>query len=408
LGIYVFNFIPISASETTVVVRANVQKYSEMIRQFKSTHGHQITDREFFDMIFAPNSDVNFGDCHVLWNEFKEIQKPFIEKETLISLLKAYRDSISDLSYSYKSVLSPITSESQLIANEENGRYVVSKQKVLLTLINDKNNTKDYDNYLLCYDGNVKYVVDYAIDEKMPNVSIDNITSFDQFYPMNSLLAFQALLDTKKVWNKTESFYDLVAFLENEGSVILENLEEYHGQNCIVATDGVYRFRICPDYNYAVLNKECYVTNFSKQHKTLERVLTNSVNFESYNNYGNSIWLTNKCIDESFSNGSPTVKIVTLFKNIKINSGIEDSVFTSVIPEDAIVFDGIRGFVYKQNDSSSIESLLRETAKSKRVFIYRYISIISGLVLIFIVLVIKYRLYLKDKRERENKIEEIK
>jgi hypothetical protein len=99
-------------------------------------------------------------------------------------------------------------------------------------------------------------------------------------------------------------------------------------------------------------------------------------------------------------------KEVINVENMSLNSGIQESFFTDIIPENAVVADGIRGLVYKQSDSPSIGSLLKEHAKSKRVMIFRYISIISGLILIFIALALKYRAYLKNKRERKNKTEE--
>jgi hypothetical protein len=59
-----------------------------------------------------------------------------------------------------------------------------------------------------------------------------------------------------------------------------------------------------------------------------------------------------------------------------------------------------------QSDSPSIDSLLENTVKSKRVMIFRYISITAGILMIIIALLLKYRAYLKDKREHENKTEE--
>jgi hypothetical protein len=161
---------------------------------------------------------------------------------------------------------------------------------------------------------------------------------------------------------------------------------------------------VCPEKNFSVVQKECYRTDFSDGH--LVRNRTNLVRFDGFREYNNSLWFPEKCIDESFYEEKLTVVQSVVFRNVEVNIGIEDNTFSDIIPDNAIVFDGVKGLAYKQSDSLSIDSLLKETVKSKRVFIYRYISIISGLVLIFIVLVIKYRLYLKDKRERENKTEE--
>jgi hypothetical protein len=59
-----------------------------------------------------------------------------------------------------------------------------------------------------------------------------------------------------------------------------------------------------------------------------------------------------------------------------------------------------------QSDSPSIDSLLENTVKSKRVMIFRYISITAGILMIIIALALKYLAYLKNKREHENKTEE--
>ena len=82
------------------------------------------------------------------------------------------------------------------------------------------------------------------------------------------------------------------------------------------------------------------------------------------------------------------------------NRPLPKSFFSDVIPEDAMVSDGINHLVYVYGDRTSIGGLLNDTVRSKRVMIFRYISVTLGLVMVIIALVMKYREYRKRKNSK--------
>jgi hypothetical protein len=80
--------------------------------------------------------------------------------------------------------------------------------------------------------------------------------------------------------------------------------------------------------------------------------------------------LPRKIITEYFDQKGFLSRCDTVDVNdIKINIAVVDSYFSDFIPEDALVSDAINEMTYKQSDSPSINSLIKETAKSKRIFI---------------------------------------
>jgi hypothetical protein len=104
---------------------------------------------------------------------------------------------------------------------------------------------------------------------------------------------------------------------------------------------------------------------------------------------------------------SPKHEIITV-SSIQINQGIkDDNYFTDFIPDDAFVSDANHHLVYKQSDKDSINSLAKEPVKSKNLF-WNYVSIVIGLLMIFITLILKYLAYRKAKCERKKKTEETK
>ncbi|MDR0611066.1 MAG: hypothetical protein LBG58_13220 [Planctomycetaceae bacterium] len=211
------------AKEDPIKEKATL-RITNNLNSFKQIHGRQISDTEFFSMVTKTDSGVLWEDCRDLWTNFQKIQLPAIPQAALLSILKSTRNSIVSLRYDYEFNLDPV--ENNVLKKiHETGKCIISGQKVLLKLNNNQKNSKDYLNYIISFDGKVKRIVDFAVDENLPNASIDNIVSLDQFYPMNSLLAALAFLDTKIYRERSEPYYDLITFLEEGGGIILEHVE---------------------------------------------------------------------------------------------------------------------------------------------------------------------------------------
>ncbi|MDR0603445.1 MAG: hypothetical protein LBG80_03975 [Bacteroidales bacterium] len=378
---------------------------SKAISEFKSANGFAPTVEYYFDWILNKNHTFTNSETAKLWFVFIKQQIPIIQTKDLLSLAVTKRDSIRDF-------------KCRLIVNDE---------------VCDKNNKK---LEIWVYDYALKencFLVDEYLKEKPENRTITSsngsfqifITAFsDRFYP-------SASIDT--ISSKSKAFlsvsplcqamlFDSVSFEVPHISfdfalcdklIVFEKEININGHPRIILGNKNRFYYLDKDKDFSVVKKEVFYSiteDYEDGFHIVGRYLSEETIFENLQDFGNGIWLPNHIVNTSFDEKSNIVrKEVIDVENMSLNSGIQESFFTDIIPENAVVADGIRGLVYRQSDSPSINSLIKETANSKRVFIYRYISIISGLVLIFIVLVIKYRLYLKDKRERENKtVEETK
>ena len=378
-----------------VMANDGAEKIKTKIKNFKDGYGlgKQITDNDFYEITGAPDAKISFSDMAALWQEFVNVQNPTIKKSNLIRVLKSNRAAIADLAYKYRYSLQ-FTNVPGVMEREEFGEYALSKDKVLISLENNKKNSFDFQKYIASYDGRVIRHVD--LDVVPPYAPIDYPTEAlgEKFYPQHSLLAVSALLDTKQFWGKLDSYYDLIGFLESGGGVVLEEQESIEGEKCYIITNGVYRMYVSSEKNFAVMRKECWFRNTLPGNRTI----IHRANLGDFEDYGNSIWLPNECLDESYADtGKVSTKIKNNYSEIQINSGIKNEYFEDIIPEDALVLDSTRGIVYMQNDQASINSLLKDAAKSKRVMIFRYISVTLGLIMIAIWFVLKYREYLNKR-----------
>ncbi|GHT16039.1 hypothetical protein FACS1894170_13480 [Planctomycetales bacterium] len=191
-----------------------------------------------------------------------------------------------------------------------------------------------------------------------------------------------------------------------------EKIEILDGRECIAVSDTVHSkyFDIGRDFSLVQSDTFDLVTSDLPQGRVLTgRTLSSRMKFFDMKNYGNGIWMPSRIETSYFDNKGGVIRQDKItVTSLNINKGIEDTYFTDFIPDDALMSDAISNMVYKYGDHASIGDLLKETAKSKRVFIYRYISVISGLALIVIVLAMKYRQYRKNKRDSENKTEKKK
>jgi hypothetical protein len=282
--------------------------------------------------------------------------------------------------------------------------FVQSGQKLLV----DTQKENGESNEILTFDGEKTTSV-RNIQSPYPSVGISNSISRSMFFQPFSPVAMAMLLDVEQYGMLNDNF-DLLLFLKNTGGWVYEKTEIVDGVECIILAHLTRQIYLDINRDFSVIQDNFYSTIFeypSDGVRIMDRFLSSQKKLSNLKNFGNAIWLPQQTEYTYFDKSGKIIerRFIELV-SAEINKDIPDTLFTDIVPENAIVFDKSRNMIYKQSDHASIDSLLKETVKSKRVFIYRYISIISGLVLIFIVLVIKYRLYLKAKRERENKTDE--
>jgi hypothetical protein len=252
------------------------------------------------------------------------------------------------------------------------------------------------------------YVAAFSNKWKYPSASIDPISSRSKSFLSATPLCQSMLFDTVSAEMPHIGF----DFLLCGNMIVFEKEKQLNDHACLIMGNKNRMYYLDKDKDFSVVKKEVYSSiteDYEDGFRIVGRYLSEQTEFMDIQDFGNGIWLPNNVVYTQFNKEGKIIRVETIkVEEMKLNSGLQKKFFTDIIPENAMIADGIRGLVYRQSDHSSIDSLLKETVKSKRIFIYRYISIISGFALIFFVLIIKYRQYLKAKRERENRTEEIK
>ena len=378
--------------------------------KIKEEYGRQISDKELFQIIENSSSELKNFAPHDIWQAFISDQKPVFSQGSFQKLWKSQRDSFHDISYDYvinETLFHPFGTIKQ--SCKRGGKYIALKNRVYLSCIgeimlrgDDANQVNvNQLNYELLYCDGTRTFVNWIISDS-PHVSIDKVQFVSEFYPETSLLALCMQLDTHKYADIPFRLYDIVEFLSNANGSILEHAELVDDEECIVITDSALRVLVSPVKNFAVAKIEQYgferlaeTTNDNIQYK---RKLVGATSFSDYKDYGN-LWLPGGCQYEEFDNSTLTKRKQFTFQNIKINAGFGVSDCSITIPANALVHDGVRGLVYNQSDDASIDSLLRGITKSKRVMIFRYISVTAGFIMIITALILKYRTYLKNRSE---------
>jgi hypothetical protein len=366
-------------------------------------------DNDVFKICSGIENGLSIRELGELYFRVRYLQKTQIGCQELIGIFTAKRNSLHDGNVNYSVLIdnpleSPIPGRSFRSYN-----FVFSEEKLFLKRTG-KRWEDDYEYGTVAYDGEVlRFLVEPEND--IPNATISKKISFKFFFqPQMPLLG--SLFEASRCDSSLGTDNDVIVFLKKQGSVgILQEQEIVNKRSCVVVYDYYQRIFLDPEYDFSVVKIEKYRLKYDKSQqpaRILGRDLVFTSNQLDLKSCGNGVWIPSKIDNTFYSNGIVTGHTVISLDSVKINEGIPDKFFSDIIPPNAFVFDGIRGITYMQSDSPSINSLIKETAKSKRVMIFRYISVISGLVLIFIALLLKYRAYLKAKRERENRTEEIK
>ncbi|MDR1962675.1 MAG: hypothetical protein LBQ50_02735 [Planctomycetaceae bacterium] len=399
------------ASEQTV----NLEVLKE-IKEYKVTYGFSPNDEDFYTSLAKIGQDrINKRDFIDLLNEILSQQRPLIPKKELLKLFASKRAAIHDYQIIFNHNIFHYSADGKVLSTEKTEREYTSSGNKLLFDIRSQSPKYYVPHQRKSYDGkNIISLMEPRIAKEIdipPQVGIGSAKNLDVFFMSWMPLGAAMLFDTKKC-NFPHEGFDIILFLNDSNVDIYEKKEIINGFECIVAASLTRRIYLAINYDFSVIRKEefrqVHVPSPANNEPVLigrELILRSTLT--DLKNYENGIWLPSKIEVEIFDKkGSLEKREEIVSSLIKINQGIDDNYFIDFIPEDAIITDTSRGIIYNNNDNASIDGLLKETVKSKRVFIYRYISIIAGFAMIFIVLALKYRTYLKNKKEHESKMEE--
>jgi hypothetical protein len=371
------------------------------IRNFRDLHGYPANDNDLFAFLSQLDKEKITNELiKEMITEIRKQQRISITKNDILSIIKSKRESVKNFMCQYEVDIENYKSPSVLSSKITNS-YLFSFNHGKFSLEDKKENIKrtfDGENLLSLHRSNT-----------VPEVGISALKNRSWFFQPWSPLASAMLLDTKSI-DFDHEYYDIVLFLDQPGIIVYEKKEMVDGIECMIIASMSQRLYLDPKRDFTIVKKEHFrqqITRVDGKPILIERFLDTVSHLSSLRDFGNSIWLPSEVLNEYYDKDKNIYcreKIVSPI--IEINSQHVEDNFVDNIPNNAIVSDTTRGLVYKYEDHPSIDSLLKETAKSKRVFIYRYISVTAGLLMIIIALALKYRAYLKAKREHENKTEE--
>jgi hypothetical protein len=361
-----------------------LQELLDWIRTPAPDSGSPRTDLELAEKLIQTRSTHNeLTEC---WKVLSEQQSPIISKQDLIELIETKRAAIHDLHYKYRfrhdrlegaAAPIPVFQEENTFASSGSKLYIHSSR------IQGANSAA---TAVCSYDANFVRYVD--LSRRSANGSIRALSGRADFFRVFDGLARSMLLKcTIDLQQSGAHAYDLVELLKAKETILLQSLEEADGRMCLVATEGVFRVYLDPQCDFSVVRLDGYT--FVSQpvqnggaiigyKRISERTLHDCIN------YDNGLWLPSKTIVTFFKNDKAISRETTDVSEVRVNKGVDESLFADVIPVGTTVFDSIRGATYTYGSDATIEGTLSSVAHrhdgwSRIVFIV--INVIAALVL---------------------------
>jgi len=368
---------------------ANGSDYEVALAHLENIQDRVPTDDDFFDICEDPNITLSKDEVSKLFARVLTMQKPRISTDQLLTLYKARRSSVRDAKVRY----------TEIVENPLNSRYgppgkttrtyvfAFSNDKLLLER-NGKRWEGDYERSIISYDGNNIILVSLP-EQDIPNADITEANSFKFFFHVHMPFFLTMLFEESRCDYDIDTGRDIVKFLEMGGTAhVFQQEQRVNGRNCIVLLSTARRFYLATECDYSIVRIEQFV----QTHKVGRELLFRSDHFDLVD-YGNGIWLPSRIEHTYYTNGKPDGHALIDIQEVQINQEIPDSFFSDVIPDDAFVFDGIRGMTYQLCDKAAIDALHKDIVKSKRVIVFCSIGVTVGVIMILIWCVIKYLAY---------------
>lgn len=381
------------------------------IEGFRETHGHPPSIDDFFSLIQRIRQDgmdmgsLTFDNYGVLQKKILECQSPAITTNQLCKIFQSKRDSLDNyhLKYATKSTSLAKGGNSEILYWVER-EFAKSGGKVLIKS-RDLVSGKKQSNTIV-FDGiNMVHLREAAGDMPQAGISSSDHNLAGYFLDSNMPVTRAGLFDTK-LYGFPHPTLDMIMFLEGDDGrgkpyyppITFEKGEVINGSSCILVANGNHSAFLDVDKDYSLVRFEEYAPKISQNSAGVTVLVGRYIVFRAtlhdLRSYGNGIWLPQEILSEGYDHeGRLILRDSVLVTDVHVNTDLPDSFFTDIIPSNALVSDGKNQMTYRYNDRASINALLKETAKSKRVWIFQYISMTVGIVLILIWIIIKYRKY---------------
>lgn len=381
-----------------VADEANFNRISNELKEFKEKFGYVPTDVDYFKLICKNDANLTLREQGVLWAELIKLQHPSLRLEEIKKILIGKQNSIKSFKCKFVCLHSnKVNPKDAFIGNTE-FEYAVKYPYFFLKT--KYTNSDKQTSQLYSYDGD-EFIDLTNIDGRVPNARVSKLTDYSIAFCPYSPFAQSMLYDSINL-NSTHPGFDFVAlFTQFPDLIVFEKKEIYNNHECIVVANLGHRFLLDTNCDFSLVKYENYFhhsENTSEGPKTIKRTLLSCRTLNNLKDYGNGIWIPSEIQNVYKSPNEEEIGSDTIHCSyIEINK-VADTMFKNVVPDNAIVFNSIRNMSYIQRDGASINSLLKDVVKSKRVFFYRCLSVSIGLAMIIIAVVVKYLRHRKMKK----------
>jgi hypothetical protein len=350
---------------------ASVLRWMDATRQ---ASGKPPTDLELSRK--AANMRLTHYEFVKCWQAFKNQNRAIVTKEELLQLTEAKRAAIHDVRCKYRFQRDEANADKPGLVTTywEENTFLSSASKVQIqgrrcAKIGPGAATADSMSSVFSYDGEcVRHV---TFGGNPPNASIRPFEGRSAFFRVFDVFALSMLLDSSAdLQLPKHQVYDLVEMLKSDATFLLQQLEEVDGRKCLILTEGIFRVYLDVEHDFSVLKFEQYeydteptsnggylIVGFDR---TFERKLEEMVD------HGNGLWLPSQAQVNQFKHGRQVAHERTEIQALAINEGVDEKLFSDVIPVGAIVFDGVRKASYTFGAKASIEGTLGDAVGQKR------------------------------------------
>jgi hypothetical protein len=358
-------------------------------------------DHDLFRLLSKPE---NAGKTGELFVGIVNGQEPMISKESLLKLVEIKQNSISDFRCRYTVFEEEFdTVLNSVVSRKTSYEYAVSRNKLYLSYEYISGGDGRESSTIRSYDGEqIITLLVYPDGHLHVGIRAPDSDVLMSLFRGSMPLSLARLFDPRLCGLSGIDWWESNLMLfQQSGRLygIFEKDEMVDGRQCLVVADLMSRFYLDPQRDFSVVQSEGYRLEYSDTGHLVGRRLGARSKLFDLRDHGNGIWIPYRAVSEDFdSSGNVTHRSTIDVSHVEINKGLDDDFFTGFVPDDTPVADTITGLAYLYGERPSINDLLKATAKSKRVFIFQYISVTAGVIMIIIALIM---MYLKRRKRSE-------
>jgi len=400
-----FCFLQLCLSAAEVERYNDLQEVLRDIREHRNSHSTPPTMADVFSYYGSLDKKIiESATFDAIFEAVLLQQKPDVTLSDIIKIVRAKRDSLRDYIVRYEVTTNSRAGDTNL--PEPMLYKFASKKDRFLFEMPGVGSGQSRD--IFSYDGNNLILVREFGDIPTQG-SVTPAEFLAPFFQQRMPLVVSGLFDSNAC-GSPDRYYDLVLFLEgdlvnlpdgtklNFPPHVFEKIEVIGGHRCIAVSNYRTTKYFDIERDFSLISSEYFthtISDLPQGRMFAGRALYSRTKLYDLKDYGNGMWLPSRVEIEIFEDNGKMKQLDKIFvKSFEINKGIDDAFFTSYIPDDTIMSDVERGLVYRWGDHASINSLLKETAKSKRVWTFQIISMTAGIVMILIALI---RMYLRRR-----------